>query len=198
MPAAIQAATAASKEGESATTAYNSALSAQELASKYAAQAQADYATALRQTANDALDASGAASSYQAAIDDAADAVGEEREGDRQDHGPIDINSEVGRRNKEALDRIAAAALKSTQANADLGAKSADLTAQMATERAEFVATAVNMGMTSEAANKLADLYGLIPGSVKSNVETNAAEAQAQVDALKANIDKMTPPHPSS
>jgi TP901 family phage tail tape measure protein len=184
IPPAIAAASAAAQAGKGPHDGLNSALTAQELAAKNAAQAQADLAGQIRDSANAALAASGSEIGYQAAIDDAAAAI--EKNG-----ATLDINSEKGRANRSALDGIASSALAMTDANAKAGAGSDVLTAQMATARQSFIDTAIRMGMTADQAKALADKYGLIPGTVKTNVETNAAEAQAKVDALKARIDQL-------
>lgn len=184
IPPAIAKAAAESKNATGATDGLNSALSAQELAAKNAAEAQAELAGQIRDSANAALAATGSAISYEAAIDDAAASLDKNGK-------TLDINTEAGRNNRSALDDIAASALKVTEANAKTGASNETLTAQMATARTQFIAQAVAMGMDATEAGLLADKYGLIPGTVSTNVTTNAAAATVTVEALRAKIAEL-------
>jgi len=184
IPPAIQAAAGAAKDGTVATDGLNSAMSAQELQAKGAAQAEADLADALRKSADAALAATGSAISYQAAIDDAAASVA-------KNGVTLDINTEQGRNNRTALDDIAASALRMTAANAATGASNETLTAQMGGARAAFIAQAVAMGMDATEADTLANTYGLIPGTVTTNVTTNAAAVTLTVEGLRAKIAEL-------
>jgi len=187
IPPAIQAASAAAKAGTVATDGLNSALTAQELAVQNAAQAQADLATQLRDSANAALAASGSAIGYRQSLADATASV--------KEHGrTLDITTEAGRANQSALDGVASAALASTEANAKAGAGNDALTAQMATARAAFITTATQMGMNASQANALADKYGLIPGTVLTNVTANTTQAWSQLEALQQKMAVLSTP----
>ena len=50
------------------------------------------------------------------------------------------------------------------------------------------------MGLSADAANALADKYGLIPGELVTDVSTTGTDvSQAQIEAVKATIDTLPP-----
>ena len=161
VPAAIQTAIDATKGGTDASKGLSDALTQQQLAAQKAAEEQDALADAIKGAADAALKASGSAISYQKSIDDAAESLAKNGK-------TLDINTEAGRANRAALDDVADSARKMVEANAANGAKSDELTAQMANGRAEFIKTAMQMGMNKQAAEALATQYGLIPGTVKT------------------------------
>ena len=72
---------------------------------------------------------------------------------------------------------------------------SADLEGAMASGRDEFIRTATQMGLTQEAAEALADEYGLVPETVRTEViaETSAATSGlTYVQQLLASLDGQT------
>lgn len=128
------------------------------------------------------LEARDANREYQGAIDDAADSIKQTRddliaaaEARGKDHDTavawadaqieagkaLDIGTEAGRRNQEALDGIATSALGAATANFQNGDSVAEVTDKVLAAREEFVKMAVRMGMSSEKANALADDLGL-------------------------------------
>lgn len=181
VPAAIQTAIDATKGGTDASKGLSDALTQQQLAAQKAAEEQDALANAIKGAADAALAASGSAISYQKSIDDAAESLAKNGK-------TLDINTEAGRANRAALDDVADSARKMVEANAANGAKSDELTAQMANGRAEFIKTAMQMGMNKQAAEALATQYGLIPGTVKTVSTfdpTGTRAAQTALDNLK-------------
>ena len=187
IPPAIAAAAAAAKAAKAPVDGLTSAMSAQELAVQNAAQGQADLATQLRNSANAWLASSGSSIGYLNTLD-AADAAF------AKNGATLDLNTEKGRANRTALDDIASAALAVTEANAKAGVGTDAVTAQMGTARGEFIATATQMGMNATEANKLADQYGLIPGTVPTNVVANTAQAWSALEALQQKMAVLSTP----
>jgi tape measure domain-containing protein len=103
----------------------------------------------------------------------------------------LDISTEAGRANQAALDDVAKsgwAVVTSLQAN---GASQTDIQAAMGTSRQAFLDAATALGMDKDAAGALADQLGLIPANVPSKVTLDIADAQANVDAIQAKVDKL-------
>lgn len=128
----------------------------------------------------------GAEISYQKAVDDAAESL-------KANGKTLDINTEKGRENKLALLEIADAAYGQIEAMEKSGATAADVTKTMATARDQFIDVATKMGMSRDAANKLADSLRLIPGSYQANVGVNGADlATNQIKTLKGHLIDLT------
>jgi TP901 family phage tail tape measure protein len=93
----------------------------------------------------------------------------------------LDITTEKGRSNQEALDGIASAGwdlIESMQAN---GAEQGELQATMQTTRDRFIAAAQQFGITGDEANALADELNLIPANVDTTATfTDNASTQIQ------------------
>lgn len=161
--------------------------------SKAAAQAEElkkaldELKSAYLDAANAALQASGGQIGYQASLDAATKSI-------KENGKTLDINTEKGRENRQALDGIASSALGAADAMGKNGAKTTEVSKFTAGARAEFVKTARQMGMTKEQANKLADSYGLIPNAVATAVSAPGATGSAkQVADLLEKINKLEP-----
>jgi hypothetical protein len=100
----------------------------------------------------------------------------------------LDINTPKGRANSAALDAIASSA--NTAYEATLTQTGSQETANGVLERgkAQFIAMAVKMGMSAEAAKVLAGTLFAIP-SVKPKVTVEQAKAQAAIAAIQADIN---------
>lgn len=118
--------------------------------------------------------------SFAATVDDSVASIAEQG-------ATLDINTEAGRANKEALLGIVDEAESMNTALKNAGGTTTDLSAAMALQRAEFVNAATAAGLTEDAANALADSYGLVPETVTTAVSvTGAPEATAEIDGVVA------------
>lgn len=136
-------------------------------AAAQAAQEQAEMNAALADLYDVALSARGAARDLEAAIDDASDAIDKNGKTANKAGTELKINTAAGRENQAALDGIAAAAVKSADAQLKNGGSVADVTKKMATARESFIQTAIKMGLNEKAANALADELGLTSTQVQ-------------------------------
>lgn len=194
VPAAIEAASAKSKEGATASDGLKDALSNQALAAQKAADAQAELADQIKTAADAALAASGSEIAYQKSIDDAADAVAKNGKTFDETTGKFDTNTEAGRANKAAIDDVAATARKMAEANAANGASQAIVNANLADGRERFIAAAEAAGATEAAAKALADQYGLIPGAVVTSLSApGAVQARDEAANLAAMLAGLPP-----
>ena len=193
VPAAVtkaaSAAAAAGQDVSNLTTVTKSAgQTAQEAAAAVDAQVKAYQALA-----NQALAASGSEMALAAAIEGgkkAATQVTKDFTAAEIASGKaLDINTEKGRANRTALDGIASSGWQVIEAQRQQGASGDQLAKVTQKTRDAFVATAVQMGMTKQAANALANQYGLIPKDVKTIVSTPGVGASTeQVAALRQRI----------
>ena len=146
------------------------------------------------QMAQAALGASSAETSYASALLNAGDAAAAGGYSIDEATGKIDLHTKAGIQAQSALDNLAAAALNNRDAMKENGASMEELQAATQTARDDFIGVATQMGLSAEAANALADKYGLIPGQVVTDVSTTGTDAsQAQIDAVKAAIDTLPP-----
>lgn len=123
-----------------------------------------------------AIGASNAMIAYHQALDSAAQIAAQGGGVIDELTGKFDLNTESGRAAQGALDSIASAALRSRDAMDANGASTEETTAHTQAARDAFIDAAIQMGMTSDAANQLADDYGLIPSTVVSDVSAPGAE----------------------
>lgn len=144
--------------------------------------------------ANVHLDADEALANYQQAIDDADEAI-KAAQTDTEKYSSLlgenrkslDLNTQAGRDAQEALQGIAKAAHEQVQAQYDANASTQQLTKQMRTARADFIAAAEASGLTRKAAERLADSYGLIPENVETTI--NARDnATATIQGVKREL----------
>ena len=126
---------------------------------------------------NAALQLSGSEMGLEAAIDSATDAIRENGRTAIENGTALDINTAKGRDNKAALDAIASSAHRLTQAQQESGASAETMAASTARAREQFISAAMQMGLTAQAANELADKYGLIPYSVRTEIIASGLES---------------------
>jgi TP901 family phage tail tape measure protein len=137
-------------------------------------------------------DADKATSDLEEAIDAATAAAKENGKAVKNNRTELDLNAEAGRKNRDALDGIASAALEGVEAWAKNGDSAEQIAAKTERARAKFVETAIKMGLTSDAAEDLADDYGLIPEQVKTQVSLfGATAATTQVDTLASSLARL-------
>jgi TP901 family phage tail tape measure protein len=84
-----------------------------------------------------------------------------------------DLYSEAGRLANDTMLDTSKKGWDVIQSMKDQGASNADLRAQMQVTRDSFIQTATQMGMSQQAAEALADEYGLIPDRVVTTVTAN-------------------------
>jgi uncharacterized protein YukE len=132
-----------------------------------------------------ALSAEAAESAFQDAIDKAAASI--------TSHGAtLDLDTEAGRANSAALRDLASDTLANSAATLELGGSVDEATAKVQVGRDAFIAAATQMGLTEDAANALADQYGLIPANVATNVTvTGVDDANGKVSRLVSLIDQV-------
>ena len=160
---AYNKATSDARDMEAATSGAASTLSGAGKKAKTAAEQLQEWRDALRKAARAAIGLSDSAVAYEQAIDDASAAA-------KKNGKTLDINTEKGRANRTALNRLASAALDHVQAMAEQGKGTKKVSAATADARSEFIRVAKSMGMGSVEAKKLADKYGLVPKKVKTDV----------------------------
>lgn len=133
----------------------------------YAFARSLDYARdAANKSANAALADRDAARAYRQSIDDAKAALDQNGRG-------LDINTQKGRTNAEALDRIAASANKQAQAILDAGGSQVQFDRSLASSRAQLEAMAQRFGMTKAQAHAYALEVLSIPANVSTNIRQN-------------------------
>lgn len=156
------------------------------------------YIGKLQETADAVLGLHDSQRDYHQAIDDAKEVIddyGEKArrlgEGLTKNHDGFNLATEAGRDMQEALDEIADTALK-TADEMDANAESiVDVNKHMRDARTRFIDAAIAMGISSKAANRLADELKLIPRKVSTTVEIRDAAAKANLAALRRAIDNI-------
>jgi TP901 family phage tail tape measure protein len=131
-----------------------------------------DLADMIRNFGATSLSARDAERAFEAAIDDATDAVIENGK-------TLDITTEAGRNNEAALDGIARAALESAASILEQTGSQEDATKAITDGRAALVEQLAKFGITGDAADKYIDRLGLIPGNISTAVEINTDPADA-------------------
>ncbi len=122
--------------------------------------------------ANQVLKLSGTEIGWQRAIDDTKKAIKETGKAHHTASGELDLNTEKGRKNQEALNGLAQSSITYAQTLIDQGASGEKVTKVMQRSRDEFIKQAVAAGMTSTAAKQLADDLGLVPSDVPVLIKT--------------------------
>lgn len=180
--ATLQSSANASGGMSTASEAMGAALDGTASSAQAAAAAQDALASEIRDAANAALASSGSLIGLESAIDAATESA--------QKHGAtLDINTAAGRENRSALDQIASASLSVTAAQREAGASAEDMAASTTRAREQFISVAQQMGMTEDAANRLANEYGLIPADVSTTFNTPGADvSQAEARDMTAAV----------
>lgn len=182
VPPAVQAAADAASAAGKDMTGLGDAMSDSAKDAQDQAAALDQLNKSLNEAANKALALSGSQMGLEAAYDDAAASIAENGK-------TLDITTEKGRNNRQALDNIAQSALSLTKAMLDDGRSMEEVNAKTVSARAEFIRIATQMGLNAAAANKLADEYGLVPREVSTDVETPGMNmAQKGAKELRAAL----------
>lgn len=142
------------------------------------AQAIEDMWTAAVEAANRLLGLRDAERGFEAAVDDAREAV-------KENGRTLDINTEKGRANQQALDAIADSGWRMVESAREQGASQEELRGKMREAREAFIQAAVQMGVSREKARELANQLGLIPKNINSTVTVEAGGALSAVDQVR-------------
>lgn len=102
-----------------------------------------------------------------------------------------DLYTEAGQLANDASIDLAKSGWDVIEAAREQGATTEELRAKTQTARDEFVRQVMQLGLTSEAANKLADDYGLVPDEVATTAQFDKAEANRKIDETKAKVDSI-------
>lgn len=149
-------------------------------AAEASAEAAAEQAEAIRDSANAAIEASDAQIAYMESLSSTTETIAE-------NGATLDLNTEKGRANQSALNGLAGDILALADANKTNGAATADSNAKLVEGRTAFINAATAAGSTTEAANALADAYGLVPETVTTAASvTGADKVKTDLDALAA------------
>jgi len=172
-----------------ATEDTSTAFEDQAQAARDAAKAIID-ATAAKQSAFDAEIA------YQGALEDTAAAIKENgktalKNGKavKKNGDELNLNTKAGRDNATALSRQAEEAKRVAEENINAGDSLATVRDGMADAKAEFIANAVKMGLSEDAAKAMAVRFGLTKGTVDNlarSVKDLPASKQIKVEAETA------------
>jgi TP901 family phage tail tape measure protein len=167
--------TAANKDATQATEKNNAVLNAMGVSAGAAANQVGDLADQIRGLADTTLSARDAERNFQAAIDDAAEAM-------HRNGATLDLNTEAGRENQAALDAIAKTAKEAAAAKYEQTQSEGAATKEIEAGRAALIAQLAQYGITGQAAQDYADDLGLIPSNISTLVNLNTSAAQQQLD----------------
>lgn len=172
-----------------AVTGYQEATDGATGAVEEQVDALAELQNLLQGTADLLLGVRGSARDFEAAMDDATAAV--ERNGKT-----LDISTEAGRANQEALDGIADSTHRWANEVEEAGGSAVELDGIMRQGRDAFIASAEAMGMSTEEAKALADELQLIPGEYQAKVDVHTDEAIVQIDKTKGGLQGIVSMEP--
>jgi TP901 family phage tail tape measure protein len=131
-----------------------------------------------------------ATDALEASYDAASAAVKKNGETANKNHTELLATTDAGRANREALLGIVDAATKASQATLDQTGSLDKANAVITTARAQFIAMAEKMGLSEDAAGKLADSLLKLP-DVNPKVNVVIAEAEKNVERIRTEIDKI-------
>lgn len=171
-------------------------------ADAYDASADAiyDYNAALTENIALQRDASGVALSEWDAVTRFADAVMTATEALYDENGALieqnrtlDANTEAGRSNRDALAGIVDSTWDWIEAGDAAGVSVAELQSRMEESRQKFIDTAIQMGLTRDEAEALADEMGLIPAAITTDVQlTGYTETYQYLMNIQTALSKMS------
>ena len=140
---------------------------------------------AAQQWGNILLALSGSNIAVEAAIDSLTGSI--EKNGQT-----LDINTEQGRNNQQALDNLASAGMRQIQTLVESKASTEELTAKQQYLTDQWVAGAVQAGMLEGDARALAAAYFALPETESTDVSAPGVEyTQEQIDALRKKIEDV-------
>lgn len=140
-----------------------------------------DNIDALWKQANAILALSGSEIGYERAVDDATKTI-------RDNGRTLDVHTEKGRANREALNGIATASQAYISKLIETGASSEKVASATANARTAFIRAATAAGMGADQVKRLADKLKLVPPKTSALVEVTIK--QPNVNAALANIQR--------
>lgn len=123
--------------------------------------------------------------------DAARDAAEAEYKAALKSGAALDVTTEAGRKNQDALDGIAQSAWKKIEADRAAGESQEQLAVTAGIARDALIEQARKFGMTKREANAYADELGLIPEDVRSSVTLETNDAQAKLDWFNNQLDRL-------
>lgn len=186
--------------GEGATATDQAAAAAEADAQAKAEQQQAIAMTAeemdnlLSSTqayANALLALSGSQIGVETQIANLADRLAELDEAGDESAYTLDLTTEAGRRNQQALNDLASSSMSYIETMYKQGASTEEIAEATDRARDKWVEGAVAMGMSATEANTLAEAYFAIPDEVDTDIEADDSVAQARVKAAHAALDGL-------
>jgi hypothetical protein len=151
-----------------------------------ATQSHKDLADAILGITNAAVDADKAEANWQKAIDDVTDSVKENGKTVDKTRTQLNLSTEAGRANQDALIALRDAAVDNAKALLTQGDSTDKVKSKMKDARKQFIDAATDMGLNKESANKLADQYGITEGSVddlNAAIGETPAETKTKITA---------------
>lgn len=156
------------------------------------------YISKMQEAADTVLSLHDSQRAYQQAIDDVDDVVEEfgntakkTGEGLLANREGFNRATEAGREMEEELDGLAETALRAADDMDANGASISDVNRHMLDARTRFINAATAMGLSSTAANRLADQLRLIPRRVSTTVELRDSAARANLAAFQRALDNI-------
>jgi hypothetical protein len=153
-----------------------------------ALQAQVD---ALYELIDAQREAAGEILSQRDAERNLLDSVAAADEAFKQNGATLDINTQKGRDNQEALDNIASSTFDVIDAMVKNNATQAQLDDAMTRGRAAFIATAQQMGLNETQARQLANQLNLIPTSISTQVLLDISNVYSQAQKAASVIANL-------
>lgn len=156
-----------------------------------AAREQADAMQAATDAMYDQANAAIALSGSQIGVEAAIDAA---RKSAKENGKTLDVNTEKGRANRQALNSLASATLEYTSSLVKSGASAGKVVAANERGRASFIATARAMGASKKEATQLANSLFTIPDNVKSQIVVAGAKvSKKEASDLNAALKGIPP-----
>ncbi|MEU2199680.1 phage tail tape measure protein [Isoptericola sp. NPDC019482] len=145
------------------------------------AAAQEEAWQATRKAAGVVLDLRSAQASYEASLDEVTASL--EKNGKT-----LDISTEAGRANDEALRKLAGDALDVADSMREGGAGANELSEHMRSARKDVIKAATSLGMSKAEAKAFADQLGLIPGNVNVKVYADTDDALRKIARVRKQV----------
>jgi hypothetical protein len=139
----------------------------------------------LRKAAGIALSVREAQVGFEQSLHDATEAL-------KENGATLDITTEAGRKNDEALRGIAEAGWELVDSLAQDGASVEELQAAMGRGRDEFIRTATQMGINETQAKAMADQYGLTPATITTTMVLDTSSASKNLAGWLARVPVIT------
>lgn len=138
----------------------------------------------MREFAGDTIDADRAAIRFQDALDQVADAAGEAG-------GGIDISTEAGRANREAVMRATEALWGEVDARLESGATIEELIPLVHGHIDALEEEMRQAGLTEDEIQTLIEAYGLVPSQVTTRIEADD-RASSVISNIRGQLDRLT------